>query len=136
MEANWEPPVTERAEVVAVVKVAFEADRDPSNVPPWTVSPVVVAFPAVMFPKAERLVTFREPKDAPPVTDKEVVVAAPAEREPSDVPPLTVSPVVGALAKLLLPVTPREPKEVPPVTESPVVVALPKILTLPEMLAA
>ncbi len=48
--AKLEPPVTLKAEVVAVVKVALEATKLPSNVPPLTVNPVVVALPTKSLP--------------------------------------------------------------------------------------
>ena len=122
------------------VMVVFRAAKEPRLEPPETVRPVVVALLAVMFPKAERLVTLIDPKLAPPVTlNAEVVavvkVALVADRLPSSVPPLTVSPVVVAFPKLEFPLTPREPNWVPPVTVRLVVVALPKILRLPEMFA-
>ena len=83
---HWVEPVT------AIV-------NDPNLVPPLTVSPVVVALPAVIFPKAERLVTLRDPSEVPPVTVSEVEVPAPKTREPRLVPPETVSPVVVAFWK-------------------------------------
>ena len=77
----------------------FKAAKDPREVPPETVSPVVVALLAVIFPKAERLVTLSEPSDVPPVTVSDVEVPAPKTNDPSKVPPLTVRPVVVALAR-------------------------------------
>ena len=56
--------------IVEVADIVIELNEEP----PVTVNPVVVALADVMFPKAERLVTFREPNDAPPVTPKDVEV--------------------------------------------------------------
>ena len=53
-----------------MVKVDAPAERDPSEVPPLTVSPVVVALPKLVFP-----VTPREPNSPPPVTLNAEVVA-------------------------------------------------------------
>ena len=90
-EPKLAPPVTPNEVEVPTLK-----DNEPSEVPPFTVRPVVVAFPAVIFPKAERLVTLIAPKLAPPVTDSEVEVPAPKTNDPKLVPPVTVSPVVVA----------------------------------------
>ena len=62
------------------MNVALVAERDPSLVPPLTVNPVVVAFPDVRLPRAERLVTLIDPKEAPPVTERDVVVAVEAAK--------------------------------------------------------
>ncbi len=62
---KFAPPVTE-----SDVVVAAPAERELREVPPWTVSPVVVAFPKLVL-----LVTLKAPKLAPPVTDKDVDVA-------------------------------------------------------------
>ena len=70
------------AQPVQEVTVIMPADSEPRDVPPWTVNPVVVAFPKLEFP-----VTPREPREAPPVTVSEVEVPAPKTKEPSNVPP-------------------------------------------------
>jgi hypothetical protein len=120
--------VEEAAPMIVVVKVVLPADRDPREVPPWTVRPVVVALPAVRLPKAERLVTLIAPKLAPPVTEREVEVPAVKTNEFNWVPPVTESPPLEvALAKVEAPEE-RDPREVPPWTVRPVVVALAKVV--------
>ena len=67
--------------------VALPTDNEPREVPPFTVNPVVVALPTVMFPRAESPETLREPKEVPPVTVSEVEVPAPKTKLPNCVPP-------------------------------------------------
>jgi hypothetical protein len=50
-EFNWVPPVTESPPLeVALAKVEAPEERDPREVPPWTVRPVVVALAKVVLP--------------------------------------------------------------------------------------
>ena len=105
-----------------IVEVA-DMVRDANEAPPVTVSPVVVALPAIKFARLVKPVTPREPREVPPVTPNEVEVPTVNAKELSWVPPVTLSPPVEvALAKVEL-ADEREPSEVPPVTVNPVVVA-------------
>ena len=61
-EFNWVPPATLNPPLdVALAKVEAPEESDPSDVPPLTVNPVVVALPAEMLLNVERPETLRVP---------------------------------------------------------------------------
>ena len=72
-------PLVQR-EYPFIVEVA-DIVREAKEEPPVTVNPVVVALPAVIFPRAESPETLREPKEVPPVTPKDVEVPTVKARE-------------------------------------------------------
>ena len=75
-------PLAERVETLVAA-----AEREPSDVPPWTVSPVVVALLEIRFARLVKPETPREPNEVPPVTVNDVEVPAEKTKLPSSVPP-------------------------------------------------